>query len=117
MKQIRIKADQFRKQGQLQDQDLDKIIKEIKGDEGFKDGEDNGVTEAAAQDEQKRVLKVVKQGLLQVHGIVPTTKQQEIFWIMGENCYSLNNRIRGNKKIVKALDIKEDLNVDCLMCC
>jgi hypothetical protein len=34
---------------------------------------------------------------------------------MGENCNGLNNRIRGNKKIAKALDIKEDLDIDCLM--
>jgi hypothetical protein len=117
MEQLRIKVDQFRKQGRLQDQDLDKIIKEIKGDEGFKDGEDNGGIEVAAQDKQKRVLKAVKQGLLQVHGTAPNTKQQGIFRIMGENCTSLNKRIRGNEKIAKALDIKEDLDVDCLMYC
>jgi hypothetical protein len=118
MEQLRIKADQFRKQGQLQDKDSDKIIKEIKGDKGFKDGEDNGMTEAAAQDEQKRVLKGVKQGLLQVHGTALNTKQQGIFWIMGENCNGLNNRIRRNEKIAKALDIKEDLDVNyCLMYC
>jgi hypothetical protein len=117
MEQLQIKADQFRKQGQLQDQDLDEIIKEIKGDEGFKDGEDNGMIEAAAQDKQKRVLKAVKQGLLQVHRIAPKTKQQGIFWIMEENCNNLNNRIGGNEKMAKALDIKEDLDVDCLMYC
>jgi hypothetical protein len=37
MKQLQIKADQFRKQGRLQDQDLHKIIKEIK--EGSTAGE------------------------------------------------------------------------------
>jgi hypothetical protein len=36
---------------------------------------------------------------------------------MGKNCNGFNNRIEGNKKIVKALDIKEDLNTDCLMYC
>jgi hypothetical protein len=117
MEQLQIKAGQFRKQGRLQDQDLDKIIKEIKGDEGFRDGEDNDVAEAAAQNEQKRVLEVVKQGLLQVHGTAPNTKQQGIFQIMGENCNGLNNRIGGNEKIAKALDIKEDLDVNCLMYC
>ncbi len=44
-------------------------------------------------------------------------KQQEIFRIMGENCNGLNNRISGNKKISKALDIKEDLDINCLMYC
>jgi hypothetical protein len=36
---------------------------------------------------------------------------------MGENCNSLLNRIGGNGKIAKALDIKEDLDVNCLMYC
>ncbi len=36
---------------------------------------------------------------------------------MGKNCNGFNNRMGGNKKIVKALDIKEDLDIDCLMYC
>ncbi len=63
------------------------------------------------------MLEDVKEGLLQVHGTAPNTKQQGIFWIMGENCNSFNNRVRGNKKIAKALDIKKDLDINCLMYC
>jgi hypothetical protein len=36
---------------------------------------------------------------------------------MGENCNCLHNRIGGNEKIAKALDIEEDLDVNCLMYC
>jgi hypothetical protein len=36
---------------------------------------------------------------------------------MGKYCNSFNNKIGGNKKIAKALDIKEDLDIDCLMYC
>ncbi len=36
---------------------------------------------------------------------------------MGENCNSFNNRIGGNVKIAKALDIKEDLDINCFMYC
>jgi hypothetical protein len=36
---------------------------------------------------------------------------------MGKNCNGFNNRIGGNDKIAKALDIKEDLDIDCLMYC
>ncbi len=36
---------------------------------------------------------------------------------MGKNCNGFNNRIRGNKKLAKALDIKEDLDIDCLLYC
>ncbi len=60
---------------------------------------------------------MVKEGLLQVRGTAPNTKQQGIFRIMGENCNGLNNRIRSNGETAKALDIKEDLDIDCLMYC
>jgi hypothetical protein len=36
---------------------------------------------------------------------------------MCENANGLNNMISGNNKIAKALDIKEDLGIDCLMYC
>ncbi len=36
---------------------------------------------------------------------------------MGENCNGFDNRIGGNEKIAKALDIKEDQDVKCLMYC
>ena len=62
-------------------------------------------------------MEAVKEGLLQIHGLAPNTKQHGIFRIMGENCNGLNNRIGGNGKIAKALDIKEELDVDCLLYC
>jgi hypothetical protein len=63
------------------------------------------------------VLEAVDEGLLQVHGTAPNTKQQGIFRIMGKNCNGFNNGIGGNEKIAKALDIKEDLDINCLMYC
>jgi hypothetical protein len=69
------------------------------------------------KDEHRQVSEAVEEGLLQIHGTAPNTKQQGIFRIMGENCNRLNNRIGGNKKIAKVMDIKEDLDVDCLMYC
>jgi len=36
---------------------------------------------------------------------------------MGENCNGFNNQIGGNNKIAKALDIKEELDINCLMYC
>ncbi len=117
MEQLRIRADWFRQQGRLQDKDLQEIIGEIKADDGIKDGEENGKAATASTEEQRRVLKAVEWGLLQVHGTAPNTKQQGIFWIMGENCNGFINRIGRNEKIAKALDIKEDLNINCLMYC
>ncbi len=57
----------------------------------------------------------MKEGLLQVHGTAPNTNQQGIFRILGENCNGFNNMIGGNNKIAKAMDIKEDLDIDCLL--
>jgi hypothetical protein len=51
--QLRIKADQFRKQGQLQDQDLEEIINKIKAGKEFKVGEESCNAETAAKDKQK----------------------------------------------------------------
>jgi hypothetical protein len=71
----------------------------------------------AATEEHMRVMEAATEGLLQIHGMVPNTKQDEKFRIMGKNCNGLNNRIGGNKKIGRLLDIKEDLDIDCLMIC
>ncbi len=115
--QLGIKADQFRKQGRLQDQDLEEIIRESKEGSETKGRGDSGIANEAAKDEHRRVSKAVEEGLLQIHGTTPNTKQQGIFRIMGENCNRLNNRISGNEKIVKAIDIREDLDIACLMYC
>ncbi len=64
---------------------------------GLDDGDEKRRSESL-REEQKRVLEAVKEGLLQVHGTSPNTKQQGIFRIMGENCNGFNNKIGGNKK-------------------
>ncbi len=117
MEQLQIRATRFRKQGRLRDKDLEEIINAIKADDNFKDGKENGKAALAATNKQNRVLKAIEEGLLQVHRMAPNTKQQGIFCIMGKNCNGFNNQISGNKKIKKALDIKEDLDIDCLMYC
>jgi hypothetical protein len=116
MEQLQIKADRFRKQGRLQDKDVEEIIKEIK-DKYQIMNEEEGCREESTRDKQRQVLEAVQEGLLQIHGSTPNTKQSGIFQIMGKNCNGFNNRIGGNKKIAKALDIKEDLDIDCLMYC
>jgi hypothetical protein len=71
----------------------------------------------AASDELKRVMVAIKERLLQVHGIAPNTKQPGIVQFLGENCNGFNNRIGGNNKISKSVDIKEELDINCLMYC
>ncbi len=59
----------------------------------------NGRSRTAATEEHKRVMEAVTEGLLQIHGMGPNTKQDGIIRIMGKNCNGLNNKIRGNEKI------------------
>jgi hypothetical protein len=117
MEQLLNKADQFRKQGRLQDQDLEEIIKEIKEGDKLNAGDRNDRAKKAVMDEHKQVLKAVKEGLLQVHGMASNTKQQGIFRIMEKTAMDSITKIESNGKIAKALDIKEDLNINCLMYC
>jgi hypothetical protein len=70
MEQLRIRAKQFRKQGRLQEDDLERIIKEMKAEGQIKEGE-GGDGETTSDDEHKRVMEAVGEGQLQVHGITP----------------------------------------------
>jgi hypothetical protein len=103
MEQLQNKPDRLRKQGRLQDQDLEEIIKEIKEGDKLNAGDGNDRAEKVAKDKHRRVLEAVKEGLLQVHGTAPNMKQQGIFRTMGENCYGLNNRIGSNGKNCKGI--------------
>ncbi len=116
MEQLRIKAERFRKQGRLQNKDLEEIIWEIK-ESDQPSNKDEEHRETSAKDEHQKVQEAVKEGLLQIHGSAPNTKQSGMFRIMGENCNGFNNRIGGNEKIAKALDIKDNLDIDCLLYC
>ena len=62
-------------------------------------------------------MEVVNKGLMQMHRIAPNTKQDGVFQIMCKNANGFNNVISGNAKVAKALDIKDNLEIDCLMYC
>ncbi len=96
MEQLRNRADRFRKQGRLQDEDLEEIINEIKAGKDFKDNMEDRNGAMVAKDEHDKALVAVEEGLLQVHGTASNTKQQGIFRIMGKNCNGLNNKIGGD---------------------
>jgi hypothetical protein len=113
---LRQRAERFRKQGRLRQEDLESIIEEMKEKMGATDlGEDE--KEANRLDEYQQVMEAVNKGLMQMHGITPNNKQDGVFWIMCKNANGFNNMINGNAKIAKALDIKDDLKIDCLMYC
>ena len=78
MEQLRNRAERFRKQGRLQEEDLEQITEEMKAERQTKGGE--GVEgETASDDEHRRVTEAVEEGLIQIHGITPNTKQPGIF--------------------------------------
>ncbi len=64
MEQLRIRADRFRKQGRLQDKNLEEIISTIRAEEDFKCKKEeqqcningNGWTEESAQGGRRRII-------------------------------------------------------------
>ncbi len=78
MEQLQIRADRFRKQGRLHEDDLEQIIEDMMAEGRVEEGK-VGDRETAADMELKRVMEAVGEGLLQVHGIAPNTKQPGIF--------------------------------------
>ena len=58
--------------------------------------------------ERKEVHEAITDGLLQPHGLLPNTKQDGIFRLLSENPNSFNNRITGNRKLDKAINLKDE---------
>ncbi len=95
---------------------MEMIINEMRKEMAEK--EDGGwASDSTRAEEHARVLEAVEEGLLQTHGIAPNSKQDGIFRILCKNANRFNNRISRNQKFPKALDIKEDLGIDCLLYC
>jgi hypothetical protein len=63
MEHLRLQAEQFRKQGRLREDDLEQIIEEMKAEEQLR-GSTEGNKETAADNEHKRVMEAVEEGLL-----------------------------------------------------
>ena len=61
------------------------------------------------------MIEAIDAGLLQIHGTAPNTKQEGTFRLICENPNGLNNRIGGNEKLSKALEIKDDLDADAIL--
>ena len=90
MDQLRRRADRFRKQGRLQDEDLESIIEDIRKEkESTERGTQDGETLQA--EEHTRVLEAVEEGLLKTQGTAPNSKQDDIFQILCENANGFNN--------------------------
>ncbi len=94
---------------------MEEIIKELSKKEGNGGSEDG--TETAHISEHKAVKEARDKGLLQPHGTPPHSKQDGIFRILCENPNDLNNQIAGNQKLEKAIDIKDELDMDGLLFC
>ena len=95
---------------------MEMIINEMRREMAGKE-EGEQIYGSAKVEEHARVMAVVEEGLLQVHGIAANSKQEGIFRVLCKNANGFNNRISRNQKIAKALDIKDDLDIDCLLYC
>ena len=72
---------------------------------------------SARMAEHKEVHEAITEGLLQPHGLLSNTKQDGIFRLLCENPNSFNNRITGNQKLDKAINLKDELDADGLLYC
>ncbi len=92
---------------------MEEIIKELskkEGNGGLEDG-----TETARISEHEAVKEAIDKGLLQLHGTPPNLKQDRIFRILCKNPNGFYNQITGNRKLEKAIDIKDKLDADRLL--
>ena len=89
MEQLQIRAEQFRKQGRLRDEDMEDIIADVKTNNKTTEEEADKTACCTSDNENRRVMEAVEEGLIQVHGTAPNTKQQGIFRILGETAMAL----------------------------
>jgi hypothetical protein len=92
---------------------MEDIIAKLKGAEEMRgDGDAESNTCAT---KHAAVQEANTKGLLQPHSTLPNTKQDVIFRLLCKNPNGLNNRITGNQKLSKAIDIKDELEADGLL--
>jgi hypothetical protein len=104
----------FRRNRRWCGEEMEEIIAELK--EGMEERKDEGRSESNARMvEHAAVREGIMEGLLQPHGTLPNTKQDEIFRILCANPNGLNNQITGNHKLSKAINIKDELDADGLL--
>ena len=94
---------------------MEEIIRKLQEEEGNK-GAEEGIASTHAS-EHEAVKEAMQEGLLQLHGIPPNSKQVGILRILCENPNGLNNQITGNHKLRKAIDVKDKLDADRLLFC
>jgi hypothetical protein len=76
-------------------------------------GENNKRIALAEQQERIRITDLgVPEEVLQVHGITPGSKPDEVIRLIYENVNGINNRLCNNEKVEKAKEIIDDLEAD-----
>ena len=66
MEQLQIRAEQFRKQGRFRDEDMEEIIADIKANNKTTEKEADKTVCCTSNNENRRVMEAVEEGLLQV---------------------------------------------------
>ncbi len=95
--------------------DIEEIVRQLHTEKGSGGLADKTATVQAS--EHEAVKEAMEEGLLQPHGTPPNSKQDGIFRILCENPNGLSNQITGNRKLDKAIDIKDELDADELLFC
>jgi hypothetical protein len=107
------RANRFWRNGRLSEEEMEEIIMELKrAEEERGNGDIESNTRVA---EHAALREAIAKGLLQPHGTPPNTKQGRIFQLLCKNPNGLNNRITGNHKLSKTINIKDDLKADGLL--
>jgi hypothetical protein len=90
-------------------------LERLQEEEGIEQAEEGAASTWAA--EQGAIKEAVYEGLLWPHGNPPNLKQHGIFRLLCENPNGLNNQITDNPKLAKAINLKDELDTDCLLYC
>jgi hypothetical protein len=99
------RANRFRKNERMRGKDIEEIVRQLHADEGSGGLADKTATVQAS--EHEAVKEAMEEGLLQPHGTPPNSKQDGIFRVLCKNPNGLSNQIIGNRKLDKAIDIKD----------
>ncbi len=94
---------------------MEELLERLQEEEGIEQAEEGAASARAV--EQGVVKEAVYKGLLRPHGNPPNSKQHGIFRLLCENPNSLNNQITDNPKLAKAINLKDELDADCLLYC
>ncbi len=101
MEKLRIRADQFRKQGRLRDKDIDEIINEMKPNGGTIDDDTDREAANASNDENRRVMAAVEEDYYRHTALHQTLSNKEYSESWGRIATDLTTGSEGTMNLQK----------------